>query len=502
MKTRLLFLAAAVLMMAVAGLGLKYPAASVAVGEPWWNTNWTYRVGISVGANGYARDDKPVEVDINFTTLLDDLGDSGALDPDSIRVVEIDSGGDVTDDAVQFQFDKASNYNASTNARGTLVFLMKGNTSASATRRFHVYFDLTGGSFAPPSFAPLVTLTDGVTHKGYASVRIETANAEYFYHKPGGGFATLIDADNKDWLSWSSATGEAGDFRGIPNMIHPSDGGFFHPGRTTATTTVQYKGPLKATFKSVSNDNAWEVCWEVFPEYARMTVTKVGASNYWFLYEGTPGGVLQTATDTLTRSDGDTILASQTWTTDIPGEEWIFVSDPTLGRSIFLIHHQEDDKIDGYFPSTPNNLMTVFGFGRNGNSRLLSGLPRQFTFGLVDSTALNSVGVAVHNAYKPLTIAIEAAEKQPGSLDTSTPTATGDTTATATPTKTPTPTKTATPTPTNTAAYTATPTQTAPPTITVTSTASPTATATQAPSCVEASCLYLPFIVGDVPGDD
>src|SRR5512134_620963 len=105
MKTRLLFLTAAAL-LAVVGLALGYPSPSVAVGEPWWNTNWAYRVGIDVKANGFARENKPVEVDVNFTDLLNDLGDSGQFDPNSIRVVEINAGGIVIVDDVPFQFDK------------------------------------------------------------------------------------------------------------------------------------------------------------------------------------------------------------------------------------------------------------------------------------------------------------------------------------------------------------------------------------------------------------
>lgn len=39
-----------------------------------------------------------------------------------------------------------------------------------------------------------------------------------------------------------------------------------------------------------------------------MTVLKAGSPNYWWLYEGTPGGLLQTGganADRLTRSNGD-----------------------------------------------------------------------------------------------------------------------------------------------------------------------------------------------------
>jgi hypothetical protein len=184
-------------------------------------------------------------------------------------------------------------------------------------------------------------------------------------------------------------------------MVHPTDGGYFHPGRNSVSTAVVYDGPLRASFRSSSNNGGWQVQWDIFPDYARMTVLKVSA-NYWFLYEGVPGGQLQPSGDRLTRSNGDSIPASGTWTTDIPGDEWVFVTDQGLGRSLYLIHHQEDTKIDGYYAD--GTAMTVFGFGRSANQRQLSGLPRQFTFGFVDETTVNSVRPVINAAYKPLTI--------------------------------------------------------------------------------------------------
>ncbi len=153
----------------------------------------------------------------------------------------------------------------------------------------------------------MVTVTDNVSHKGYQSLRLVTANGEYFYHKAGGGFATLLDANNNDWIGWNSSTtpsGAAGDFRGIPNMVYPSDGGYFHPGRDTAATTLVSQGPLKATFRTATNNGQWETVWEVYPAYARMTVTKAPAINYWFLYE-----------NSLTSSSASSFLASPSITT-------------------------------------------------------------------------------------------------------------------------------------------------------------------------------------------
>ena len=378
------------------GLGRASHRLILAAGEPH------YEHAVTVNGNGFARANKVVEVALNFTPLLHDQGGSGALDPASIRVYEINAGGDVIDADVPFQFDRAGDYNATNKARGTLVFLMKGSTGANETRRYRVRFDVTGTGFSAPSFTDRVNVTDGVAHKGYQSVRATTATAEYFYHKPGGGFATLLDANNNDWVNWNTASGGAGDFRGIPNMVHPNDGGYFHPGRNNVSTTLVYDGPLRATLRSTSNGGAWQVQWDIFPEYARMTVLKTPASNYWFLYEGVPGGQLQPASDRLTRSNGASIPASGTWDTDIPGNEWVFVSDAGVGRSLFLIHHQEDTKIDGYYAD--GSSMTVFGFGRNANQRLLNGLPRQFTVGFVDATNIGGVEPVVNAAYKPLTI--------------------------------------------------------------------------------------------------
>ena len=369
------------------------------------NSGQQYQHTITVGANGFARTDKPVEVKLNLTPLLAAQGGSGSIELNSLCMDER-AGSTVVDNAVVFQFDPAADFHPTNKARGPLTFLMAGNTAPNATREYRLYFD-TESNFSAPSFADQVNVTDSVAHKGYSSIRIITGDAEYFFHKPGGGFATLLDKSNNDWLDWNTAAGGAGDFRGIPNMVHPNDGGFFHPGRNSVTTTLLRDGPLKATFRAVSKpDGAWEVLWDVFPDYARMTVVKQGTANYWWLYEGTPGGVLEPAVDRLTRSDGSSIKASQTWTTDIAGDEWIYVTDPNVGangRSLYLIHHQNDSKVDGYAPDGGNS-MTIFGFGRSANQRLLNTLPQQFTFGFTDETAVGSVAPVVNDAYKPLAL--------------------------------------------------------------------------------------------------
>ena len=106
----------------------------------WWNTSWHYRVEIAVNTTDYSRTNWPVEHEINFTALLQQLNAVGAFDINSTRVVEHNSTGYVLYELTS-QFDVYSDYDASTNAAGTIVFLMNGTTSQNTVRHFYIYFD-------------------------------------------------------------------------------------------------------------------------------------------------------------------------------------------------------------------------------------------------------------------------------------------------------------------------------------------------------------------------
>jgi len=301
MLRRLVLLVTTLVLLLTLGL---WRSSAAAPDAGWWDARWPYRVGVDVAATGYARHDKVVDVAINFTDLLTAAGQEGKFDPDSLRVLEVD-GNTVVDEAVPFQFDRASNYNPNTNAAGTLVLLLTGATAADATRHYHVYFDVTGGDYIAPEFTERVVVANITDAYGFAAFRITTDAGRYVYHKTGGGFSSLIDADDRDWISWNTTPKAAGDFRGIPNMVHPTDGGFFHPGRNNVNSSLSQRGPLKATIRSSSTDGLWTTQWELYPDSARLTVVKVATGKaYYLLYEGTPGGTLDLATDLVVRSDG------------------------------------------------------------------------------------------------------------------------------------------------------------------------------------------------------
>ncbi len=396
----------------------------------WTDDDRDFRTLVTVNPSGVARTDLPVDMSVNFTSLFTEAGASGStMNVNSLKVVEIDGSGAVIDDSVTHQFDTATGYNASTNALGNLVFIAEGATGASTPRKFFVYFDKSTKTFAAPTFTDQVVLTDGVTDEGFASYKLATTIGTWFYHKQGGGFSSLVDTAGNDWIKYNAATGAAGEFRGIPNSVFQSSPeiSHFHPGKTTSASSIVKDGPIKTTFKSVvSEDGGWETKWEVYPRFARMTMVDKGTTNYWFLYEGTPGGTAN-ASDSVMRANGSSAPLvtplSEAWSGDIggaSGNEWVAFADSATPRSLFVANHQADSIDDSYRlmgTGADANKMTVFGFGRTSGSSvpLLSAVPYKFTVGLTDTSTASVVQTNTLGAYKDIAVTKSPAEARDSS---------------------------------------------------------------------------------------
>ncbi len=359
----------------------------------WWNTSLTFRRLVTVAAGTYPRED------LHCAVIPIDLGDAV---PDSLRVVEINAGGIVIDPAVEFQYDQAD---------GELVIALSGPTPTGSTRHYHVYY-ATGGNFSPAVVNPLVVVDPDSSDGGFGSIRFVTPSGTWQYHKVGAGFSSLDDIDGNDWIGWSTASGSDGAYRGIPNLAFNS--GYFHPGDegNPSTTTLATQGPVRSTLTSISEDDKWELRWDIYPAYAQLNVVRRDPTEtYWFLYEGTPGGAIDLASDYSVRPDGTRLPLGTAWTGDLPGEEWVYVEDSALDRSIFVIQHQPDANTDSYWQL--NGDMTVLGFGRLNLNTYLSAAPNVFTVGLADGADFATMEQAIESAYRPLTVSAGIAETIP-----------------------------------------------------------------------------------------
>ena len=142
---------------AIAVLALMFFSTSVmAASDPYWfDTDWHFRTNFTINNTDYDRDYWPVELEINFTDIMLQSGKNGTFDNESIRVIEHNSFGAVLFEH-PFQFDNQIGFNVSTNAIGTLVFLLNGTTTANQIRYIYVYFDIVENTVK----APVIYSTD------------------------------------------------------------------------------------------------------------------------------------------------------------------------------------------------------------------------------------------------------------------------------------------------------------------------------------------------------
>lgn len=333
------------------------------------------RIAIEVRAGGFERFEKPVEVELRERP------------ENPVQVVEVDSGGRVVNPTVPFQIDGAG-----------LVFLMKGTTPGDAIRRFEVREAKNA-----PAVKALLTLTDNVEWQGQASYKIVTQYATFHYHKAGAGFASMIDQDGRDWIGYRPLGGPDGKYRGIPNLVNPE--GHFHPGETGCSSRLSNAGPLRITIDSESKDKKWAARWDIFPQYARLTVLRAPRA-YWFLYEGSLAGTFDPEQQYIVRSGGQRTPATERWDGDIEGPEWLYFSDTRIHRALFLVHHQDDAAIDSYWPM--QGQMTVFGFGRLKLDASMDATPNQFTIGFAEDAS--TAPKTIDSAFRDLVVKARTAE--------------------------------------------------------------------------------------------
>ena len=369
----------------------------------WWGSAWNYRSLVIIDSNGTARERGVATVPMNFDGLIARAGGEGAHDPSRVRCVEVTPNGVLLEEDIRCQ-----------SSDGELVILLPGITTANTTRYFHAYYDTANGG-EQDTRTPLLTLTEDIIDEGFESIKIDNDTGSMNYHTGGAGFSSLLDTDGIDWINYNPAAGSRGVFRGIPNLVPPADGSFFHPGPSTASTTVVDSGPVRVRIESVTDDGAWRARWDVYPDFLTFTVLEKPAIDYWFLYEGTPGGELDAA-DSTVRSTGSesTLNGLDSWSGDIADEEWVMVNASEVPRSLFVAKRDDDDAIDSYRPASfTEGLMTILGFGRNNVDALLTETDDMFFVGFLETQDFSTARARILSTVRSFDIGATDAAVRP-----------------------------------------------------------------------------------------
>jgi len=111
--------------------------------DVWWNSSWHYRIRLDINTSGENRTDWPVEYQVNFTYLLENMSASGTFDNLSLRLVEYNVSTGAVLQELPVQFDPNGDYDAAVSANGEVIFILNGTTwyNESKDRNFYLYFD-------------------------------------------------------------------------------------------------------------------------------------------------------------------------------------------------------------------------------------------------------------------------------------------------------------------------------------------------------------------------
>jgi hypothetical protein len=244
--------------------------------------------------------------------------------------------------------------------------------------------------------------------------RVETPGATYFYGKRGAGFASVLDPDGHDWISYRPGGKALGEYRGMPKCGQPVK--FFHCGygfgqytnSNWFTSRITLREPRHVRIASETRNGDSACLWDFYPAYATLTVQRIGATNFWFLYEGTPGGRLDADADFVLRPGGRRTSDAEPWEERVPWVCFGAIESPwallcanqnTTVQAASYVAWPYKPEADGAF-----HQMTVFGWGRPGwqdarqHQPQLRQLPARFSIGFVRGGETDALARAAETA--------------------------------------------------------------------------------------------------------
>ena len=246
-------------------------------------------------------------------------------------------------------------------------------------------------------------ISEVTLHGDMDCFKVETPTATYVYGKKGAGFASILDKDGHDWVSYHPGDKAKGEYHGLPKCGQPTK--FFHCGYgygmyktdNVFTSRVTVRSADHIRIESETADKKTACAWDFYPAHATLTLLRIDLPTYWFLYEGTPGGKLDVDKDFVIRPDGTKTTLKEPWSQVVP---WVCFGAAETKAGFVCVNHQEPEKgeTDSYvswpFEKDQDGSfqdMTVFGFGRKGYKELvehipdLKRLPARFSIGFIDA---------------------------------------------------------------------------------------------------------------------
>lgn len=254
-------------------LGNQY-TASLETSDEWFNSTWHYRIKIDVNTSEYDRTSWPVEYEMNFTQMFEQMNITGTFDNESVRVFEYNDTGDIIAE-IPSQFDEALDYDESNNAVGTLVFMLNGTTSANTLRQFYVYFDRTDtGAKSPKTYNTGMEISgingEYVINNTKFAFKFDTERGE---NTSGLWQVQYRDQDETNLFNPSGSSDKTREFTII------SDGNYNYTFDLRGNATI-IEGPVRITVRQ----EGYEAYWND-PDN-KTNLTKI-VKEYYFYFNNT-----------------------------------------------------------------------------------------------------------------------------------------------------------------------------------------------------------------------
>lgn len=256
-------------------------AVGIADSGLWWDGGFVgelnYRFFVDVINRDTPKQDYPLTLWIDLTQKLLEIGEVGALDEGSIRIVR-QPPDSITGfgDPIPYLFEKSPDYGSISRARGWLSWIVSGNLAPQETVRFHVYFDLQKHGIKPEE-VPLPWETViyspwnkvlGASLEPEAAVTDMSQNCWRGWGTGGSQPDTLLSYEGGHWGRWSLALvpGESDQYEALIGFLEPgapyvfgcyysTSGGL--PDGATLTASFVSGGPRRVQFsKAIPLDGA------------------------------------------------------------------------------------------------------------------------------------------------------------------------------------------------------------------------------------------------------